>query len=191
MKKSILIIALGLITCQAFGQTAMYNRYKSHAGLQASVIKNYDIGKNTKVTVTMLEAADTATYNTLKSEFKALKPSTMRHSTIGLGEIRNLNINMNVTTVAPSADSASTESSAASAFGKNLSLNLNVAPADPSANSAVPYHVDIQDAAPLPGDKGEYLICSSSKTMSILVFHCPDADTYKKVMRFVLLNAVK
>lgn len=189
MKKSIFIIVLGLIACQAFGQTAMYNRYKSRAGLQASVIKNYDIGKNTKVTVTMLEAADTATYSTLKSELKALKPSTMRHSTIGLGEIRNLNIN--VTTVAPSADSASTESSAASAFGKNLSLNLNVAPADPSANSAVPYHVDIQDATPLPGDKGEYLICSSSKTMSILVFHCPDADTYKKVMRFVLLNAVK
>ena len=159
MKKSILIIALGLIACQAFGQTAMYNRYKSHVGLQASVIKNYDIEKNTKVTVTMLEAADTATYNTLKRELKALKPSTMRHSAIGLGKIRN--------------------------------LNMNVTPADPSANSAVPYHVDIQDAAPLPGDKGEYLICSSSKTMSILVFHCPDADTYRKVMRFVLLNAVK
>lgn len=189
MKKSILIIALGLIACQAFGQTAMYNRYKSHAGLQASVIKNYDIEKNTKVTVTMLEAADTATYNTLKRELKALKPSTMRHSAIGLGKIRNLN--MNVTTVAPSADSASTESSAATVFGKIRSLNMDVTPADPSANSAVPYHVDIQDAAPLPGDKGEYLICGSSKTLSILVFHCPDADTYRKVMRFVLLNAVK
>ena len=189
MKKSILIIALGLIACQAFGQTAMYNRYKSHAGLQASVIKNYDIGKNTQVTVTMLEAADSATYSTLKSELKALKPSSKHHSAIGLSKIRNLN--MSVTPVAPSADSASTESSAATVFGKIRSLDMDITPADPSANSAVPYHVDIQDAAPLPGDKGEYLICGSSKTLSILVFHCPDADTYRKVMRFVLLNTVK
>lgn len=189
MKKTILIIALGLIACQAFGQTAMYNRYKSHAGLQASVIKNYDIGKNTKVTVTMLEAADSAAYSQLKSELKALKPSTKHHSVVGLGRIRN--VNMNVTPIGSSADSASTENRAASVFGKIRSLNMDVTPVDPSANTAATYHVDIQDAAPLPGDKGEYLICGSSKTLSILVFHCPDADTYRKVMRFVLLNAVK
>lgn len=170
MKRLLVIVMLFFGTITAFSQSALYEHYKNRAGLQVSTIKNYDIGGQTKVTVTMLEAADTATYNELKKEFKRMKPlNTKEHE----GRADGLPFNV----------------------GKISSLKMDVTVKDKTSDTVTalsPYRkVDIQSAAPLRGDKGEYLICGSNKTLTILVFHCPNHNVYRRAMKFVLLHSIE
>lgn len=169
MKRFLIIVMLFFGTITAFGQSALYEHYKNHSGVQVSTIKNYNIGGQTKVTVTMLEADDATTYNKLKKEFKRMKPlKTKEHD----GETGGLPFDV----------------------GKISSLKMDVTVMDKTSDTvAAPYpyrKVDIQRAAPLRGDKGEYLICGSTKTLTILVFHCPNHNVYRQAMKFVLLHSI-
>lgn len=169
MKRNLLIVFFCLGIIPAMGQTAMYNRYKNHARIQASVIKNYDIGDKTKITVTMLEAADSATYYELREELRSMKSLK--------NECQSPRIIKPIFTV-----------------GRVSSLSLDVTAVgntNDSTSAQYPNHrIDIQAADPLPGDNGEYLICGSTKTLTMLVFHCPDHDTYQRIMKFVLINSI-
>lgn len=170
MKRFLFTIAFVLSTLPVLCQTAIFNHYRNRPGVQASVIKNYDIGNHNKVTVTMLEAADKATYIELKEEIKSMgsvdkkgnSPDTNK-TPFNIGKVNSLT--MNVSVVNKESGTSSTHS---------------------------PYHqVDIQSIAPFPGDVGEYLVCGSDKTMTILVFHCPDHDTYQRIMKYVLINSIR
>lgn len=170
MKRILFAIALVLVTLPALSQTAIFNHYKNRPGVQASVIKNYDIGSHTKVTVTMLEAADMATYNELQDEVKAMNHVDNNRQTPDVSQtpfcIRKVS---------------------------SLTMNVTVVDKDPDADSPRrPHHqIDIRRIAPLPGDTGEYLVCGSDKTMTILVFHCPDNDTYQRILKFVLIHSIE
>lgn len=164
MKHTLLSILLILVFSQVYGQTALYKHYRNRPGIQASDIRNYDIGNGTKVTVTMLEASDSSSFNALKRKLKAMKPS---------GTKPDPNIHVDVPPF----------------LGDIKSMDMQITPTGDA--NGTPHHVDIQSAAPLRGDSGEYLICGSDKTMSILVFHCPDSETYRKVVKFVLLSSFK
>lgn len=170
MKQFLFSIAFVLVALPVLSQTAMFNHYKNRSGVQVSVIRNYDIGDHTKVTVTMLEAADLATYNELRDEIKAMnhvekngKLPDAGNAPFAIGKVNSITMNVSVVDRAPDADSAQ-----------------------------LPAHqIDIQRVDPLPGDAGVYLVCGSSKTMTILVFHCPDQGIYQRIMKFVLIHSIE
>lgn len=167
MKRFLFTIAFVLSILPVLSQTAIFNHYKNHPGVQASIIRNYDIGNHTKVTVTMLEATDKATYIELKKEIKSMGPVDKKGN---------------------STDTNKTPFN----IGRVNALTMNVTIVNKESDTASPHNqIDIQSIAPLPGDTGEYLVCGSDKTMTILIFHCPNHDTYQRIMKFVLINSIK
>lgn len=179
MKQFLFTIVLVFVSFPVFCQTAIFNHYKNHHGVQASVIKNYDIGNHTKVTVTMLEAADSTTYIELRKEIKDMNSIDKKYKSPDTNKA-SFNIGM-VSSLTMDVSIADNESNTYKCDRTNFS------------NSDRPPHhqIDIQSISPLPGDSGEYLVCGSNKTLTILVFHCPDHNTYLQIMKFVLINSIK
>ena len=60
-----------LLGSYASAQTTLYKTYVGRTGINASCIENYPIGNGLKVTVTMLEASDSATFHHLTRSLKA------------------------------------------------------------------------------------------------------------------------
>ena len=67
-----ILLAGLLLGSHASAQTTLYKTYVGRTGIKASCIENYPIGNGLKVTVTMLEANDSASFLHLKKSLKAL-----------------------------------------------------------------------------------------------------------------------
>lgn len=66
MKKFVLFLLLTIMACGAVrSQTNLYKQMTKVHGVTASCIENYPIGDSVRVSVTMLEASDTAIYDNM------------------------------------------------------------------------------------------------------------------------------
>ena len=66
MRKKLLFLILAIVACGvARSQTELYKQMARLNGLTASCIENYPIGDSLRVSVTILEASDTAIYDNM------------------------------------------------------------------------------------------------------------------------------
>lgn len=205
-----ILLAGLLLGSHASAQTTLYKTYVGRTGIKASCIENYPIGNGLKVTVTMLEANDSASFHQLTKSLKALPysgaksvktndsvdshPLKKNPPRIGNKPIRDLVHELDST---PEFSHVSTlEGSIATAFigqMKNMDVKINLEKDSASASSkqARVLHIYCRAADPLPGDKGMYLIYFSNDTMTALVFHCPNDEVYAQSVKYVLKTTVK
>ncbi|MCQ2282063.1 MAG: hypothetical protein MJZ99_05520 [Bacteroidales bacterium] len=74
MKKVFLFMVLAVVCGRmAVSQTSLYKQMCGVRGITASCIENCPIGDNDSVSVTMLEADDTATFNRLMKDLKKME----------------------------------------------------------------------------------------------------------------------
>ena len=199
-----------LLGSYASAQTTLYKTYVGRTGIKASCIENYPIGNGLKVTVTMLEANDSASFHHLTKSLRALPyrgansvktndsvdshPLQKNPPRIGTKPIRAL---VHQLDSHPEFSHVTTlEGSIATAFlgqMKNMDVKINLEKDSASASSkrARVLHIYCRAADPLPGDKGMYLIYFSNDTMTALVFHCPNNEVYAQSVKYVLKTTVK
>ena len=205
-----ILLAGLLLGSHASAQTTLYKTYVGRTGIKASCIENYPIGNGLKVTVTMLEANDSASFHHLTKSLRALPyrgansvktndsvdshPLKKNPPRIGNKPIRDLVHELDST---PEFSHVTTlEGSIATAFlgqMKNMDVKINLEKDSASASSkrARVLHIYCRAADPLPGDKGMYLIYFSNDTMTALVFHCPNNEVYAQSVKYVLKTTVK
>lgn len=201
-----ILLAGLLLGSYASAQTTLYKTYVGRTGIKASCIENYPIGNGLKVTVTMLEANDSASFLHLKKSLKALPYSgTKSEKTNDTVEYYPLkkSIKKPIRDYVHELDSTpefshvcTLEGSIATAFisqMKNMDVKINVEKDSTKASSkqAKILHIYCRAADPLPGDKGVYLIYFSEDTMTALVFHCPNDEVYAQSVKYVLKTTVK
>lgn len=208
--QTFILLAGLLLGSHASAQTTLYKTYVGRTGIKASCIENYPIGNGLKVTVTMLEANDSASFHHLTKSLKALPysgansvktndsvdshPLKKNPPRIGNKPIRDLVHELDST---PEFSHVTTlEGSIAIAFlgqMKNMDVKINLEKDSASASSkrARVLHIYCRAADPLPGDKGMYLIYFSNDTMTALVFHCPNNEVYAQSVKYVLKTTVK
>ncbi len=204
--QTFILLAGLLLGSHASAQTTLYKTYVGRTGIKASCIENYPIGNGLKVTVTMLEANDSASFLHLKKSLRALPYSgaktektndTVEYYPLKQSikkPIRNYVHELDST---PEFSHVSTlEGSIATAFisqMKNMDVKINVEKDSTKASSkqAKILHIYCRAADPLPGDKGVYLIYFSEDTMTALVFHCPNDEVYAQSVMYVLKTTVK
>lgn len=205
-----ILLAGLLLGSHASAQTTLYKTYVGRTGIKASCIENYPIGNGLKVTVTMLEANDSASFHHLTKSLRALPysgtksektndsvdshPLKKNPPRIGNKPIRDLVHELDST---PEFSHVITlEGSIATAFlgqMKNMDVKINLEKDSTKASSkqAKILHIYCRAADPLPGDKGVYLIYFSDDTMTALVFHCPNDEVYAQSVKYVLKTTVK
>ncbi len=208
--QTFILLAGLLLGSHASAQTTLYKTYVGRTGIKASCIENYPIGNGLKVTVTMLEANDSASFHHLTKSLRALPyrgansvktndsvdshPLKKNPPRIGNKPIRDLVHELDST---PEFSHVTTlEGSIATAFlgqMKNMDVKINLEKDSASASSkrARVLHIYCRAADPLPGDKGMYLIYFSNDTMTALVFHCPNNEVYAQSVKYVLKTTVK
>lgn len=195
-----------LLGSYASAQTTLYKTYLGRTGIKASCIENYPIGNGLKVTVTMLEANDSASFLHLKKSLKALpysgSKSEKTNDSIDYYPLKKsikkpVRDFVHVLDSTPGYNHVSTlEGSIATAFlsqMKNMDVKINLEKDSTKASSkqAKILHIYCRAADPLPGDKGVYLIYFSEDTMTALVFHCPNDEVYAQSVKYVLKTTVK
>ena len=205
-----ILLAGLLLGSHASAQTTLYKTYVGRTGIKASCIENYPIGNGLKVTVTMLEANDSASFHHLTKSLRALPysgansvktndsvdshPLKKTPPRIGKKPVRDMMHELDST---PEFSHVTTlEGSIATAFlgqMKNMDVKINLEKDSASASSkrARVLHIYCRAADPLPGDKGMYLIYFSNDTMTALVFHCPNNEVYAQSVKYVLKTTVK
>ena len=212
MKQKLILTAMLIMLCcsKPLAQTTLYKTYLGRTGINAACIEDFPIGNGHKVTITMLEANDSSSFNRLKKSLKALPYSepkavktidTAGHCSlkktpprIGKKPVRDMMHELDST---PEFSRVSTlEGSIATAFlsqMKNMDMKINLEKDSASASSkqAKILHVYCRAADPLPGDKGVYLIYFSDDTMTALVFHCPNDEVYAQSVRYVLKTILR
>ena len=204
--KTYLILAILLCASRVGAQTTLYKTYVGRMGIKASCIENYPIGKGLKVTVTMLEANDSASFLHLKKSLKALPYSGTKsektNDSVDYYPLKK-SINKPLRDYVHELDStpefshvSTLEGSIATAFlgqMKNMDVKINLEKDSTKASSkqAKILHIYCRAADPLPGDKGVYLIYFSEDTMTALVFHCPNDEVYAQSVKYVLKTTVK
>ena len=195
-----------LLGSYASAQTTLYKTYVGRMGIKASCIENYPIGNGLKVTVTMLEANDSASFHHLTKSLKALPYSGTKsektNDSIDYYPLKK-SINKPLRDYVHELDStpefshvSTLEGSIAAAFlgqMKNMDVKINLEKDSTKASSkqAKILHIYCRAADPLPGDKGVYLIYFSEDTMTALVFHCPNDEVYAQSVKYVLKTTVK
>ena len=195
-----------LLGSYASAQTTLYKTYVGRMGIKASCIENYPIGNGLKVTVTMLEANDSALFHHLTKSLKALPYSGAKsertNDSVDYYPLKK-SINKPLRDYVHELDStpefshvSTLEGSIATAFlgqMKNMDVKINLEKDSASASSkrARVLHIYCRAADPLPGDKGMYLIYFSNDTMTALVFHCPNNEVYAQSVKYVLKTTVK
>ena len=204
--KTYLILAILLCASRVGAQTTLYKTYVGRMGIKASCIENYPIGKGLKVTVTMLEANDSASFLHLKKSLKALPYSGTKsektNDSVDYYPLKK-SINKPLRDYVHELDStpefshvSTLEGSIATAFlgqMKNMDVKINLEKDSTKASSkqAKILHIYCRATDPLPGDKGVYLIYFSEDTMTALVFHCPNDEVYAQSVKYVLKTTVK
>ena len=204
--KTYLILAILLCASRVGAQTTLYKTYVGRMGIKASCIENYPIGNGLKVTVTMLEANDSASFLHLKKSLKALPYSGTKsektNDSVDYYPLKK-SINKPLRDYVHELDStpefshvSTLEGSIATAFlsqMKNMDVKINLEKDSTKASSkqAKILHIYCRAADPLPGDKGVYLIYFSEDTMTALVFHCPNDEVYAQSVKYVLKTTVK
>ncbi len=201
-----ILLAGLLLGSYASAQTTLYKTYLGRTGIKASCIENYPIGNGLKVTVTMLEANDSASFLHLKKSLKALpysgSKSEKTNDSIDYYPLKKsikkpVRDFVHVLDSTPGYNHVSTlEGSIATAFlsqMKNMDVKINLEKDSTKASSkqAKILHIYCRAADPLPGDKGVYLIYFSEDTMTALVFHCPNDEVYAQSVKYVLKTTVK
>ena len=195
-----------LLGSYASAQTTLYKTYVGRMGIKASCIENYPIGNGLKVTVTMLEANDSASFHHLTKSLKALPYSGTKsertNDSVDYYPLKK-SINKPLRDYVHELDStpefshvSTLEGSIAAAFlgqMKNMDVKINLEKDSTKASSkqAKILHIYCRAADPLPGDKGVYLIYFSDDTMTALVFHCPNDEVYAQSVKYVLKTTVK
>ena len=178
-----ILLAGLLLGSHASAQTTLYKTYVGRTGIKASCIENYPIGKGLKVTVTMLEANDSASFLHLKKSLKALPYSgTKSEKTNDSVDYYPLKKSINK----PLRDYVH-ELDSTPEFSHVSTLEGSIA----TAFLGQILHIYCRAADPLPGDKGVYLIYFSEDTMTALVFHCPNDEVYAQSVKYVLKTTVK
>ena len=201
-----ILLAGLLLGSYASAQTTLYKTYVGRMGIKASCIENYPIGNGLKVTVTMLEANDSASFHHLTKSLKALPYSGTKsektNDSINYYPLKK-SINKPLRDYVHELDStpefshvSTLEGSIAAAFlgqMKNMDVKINLEKDSTKASSkqAKILHIYCRAADPLPGDKGVYLIYFSEDTMTALVFHCPNDEVYAQSVKYVLKTTVK
>ena len=201
-----ILLAGLLLGSYASAQTTLYKTYVGRMGIKASCIENYPIGNGLKVTVTMLEANDSASFHHLTKSLKALPYSGTKsektNDSIDYYPLKK-SINKPLRDYVHELDStpefshvSTLEGSIAAAFlgqMKNMDVKINLEKDSTKASSkqAKILHIYCRAADPLPGDKGVYLIYFSEDTMTALVFHCPNDEVYAQSVKYVLKTTVK
>ena len=201
-----ILLAGLLLGSHASAQTTLYKTYVGRTGIKASCIENYPIGNGLKVTVTMLEANDSASFHHLTKSLKALPYSGTKsekaNDSVDYYPLKK-SINKPLRDYVHELDSTpefshvfTLEGSIATAFlgqMKNMDVKINLEKDSTKASSkqAKILHIYCRAADPLPGDKGVYLIYFSEDTMTALVFHCPNDEVYAQSVKYVLKTTVK
>ena len=201
-----ILLAGLLLGSHASAQTTLYKTYVGRTGIKASCIENYPIGNGLKVTVTMLEANDSASFLHLKKSLKALPYSGTKsektNDSVDYYPLKK-SINKPLRDYVHELDStpefshvSTLEGSIATAFlgqMKNMDVKINLEKDSTKASSkqAKILHIYCRATDPLPGDKGVYLIYFSEDTMTALVFHCPNDEVYAQSVKYVLKTTVK
>lgn len=183
--KFILLILACLTAIHAQSQTALYKTFAQRSGIEASCIEGLPVADGTKVTVTMLEAADTITFHHMMNALKALPTVTRKEKNSSLDAFAR-----NLDSLGCSKTANITESMLSILFSNIKSANINITPvADKNGKTYVhPKTTNMQfmARAPLPGDNGVYLIYHSDFTRTVLVFHCPNDEVYAQTILYVL-----
>lgn len=181
MKKylfAFIMLALSLSHTSLQAQTALYMSYVKQPEIDALCVTGYPIGNGQKVTVTILEAQDSATCARIIKELKALPkaknkaskeekikfPSTLCNSDTGCYDAKRLVPYLELT-----------------------ELNAREASARESRKT-VQFSVFSRQAK--LGDKGTYLIWISATRQAVLVFHCPNDEVYHQVIRYIVNKEV-
>ena len=175
-----IILAGMLLGSHSAAQTTLYKTHVGRKGIKASCIENYPIGNGMKVTVTMLEAQDSATFHRLMHSLKALPYNADKSNTKSA-----------VDEFLRSLDSSSIEESALSnllSHVKNVDMKVNV---DTARDGKRWKGLSLHCADPLPGDVGLYLIYNSDDMMTALIFHCPSDAVYAQTVRYVLKTTME
>ena len=176
-----------LLGSHAAAQTSLYKTYVGRTGIKASCIENYPIGNGMKVTVTMLEAQDSATFHRLMRSLNALPYNSdkAKQSAKTKGGKR-----VTVETLS-NLDSLTLEESALNSLlshVKKMDVKVNV---DTARDGKRWKGLSLHCADPLPGDVGLYLIYNSDDMMTALIFHCPSDAVYAQTVRYVLKTTME
>lgn len=183
MKKIFFAILL-LVSTQLVAQTALYKAYLGKKGINACCIPNYSIGDKTTVTVTILQADDSATFKILMKSLKAMPYSKDKSGK------RNKSANEFKQQLQRMA--AGEENSELDVLRHLMSLDVNIETAiTKSEFSKNKWSFTSFRADALQGDMGFYEVFHSTGTLTVLVFHCPDEDTAVKVLYHLLKQATQ
>lgn len=181
-KATIFSLILLLAHTSIHAQTAIYKAYVDKPNINASCISNYPIGDNTTVTVTMLQAADSATFKALMKSLLTL-PYTNDKS--GKRNKSSKEFKEHLEHLSSNSGDIS-EPSIKKALGHITKMDMTVTMTAPSSSNKCSFTSFRSD--PLPGDNGLYEIFHSSGTRTILVFHCPDNEVAAQVTNHFIEN---
>ena len=180
--KKVLFAILLLVSTQLVAQTALYKAYLGKKGINACCIPNYPIGDKMSVTVTILQADDSATFKTLMKSLKAMPYSKDKSGK------RNKSANEFKQQLQRMA--AGEENSELDVLRHLMSLDVNIETViTKSEFSKNKWSFTSFRADALQGDMGFYEVFHSTGTLTVLVFHCPDEDTAVKVLHHLLKQA--
>lgn len=183
MKKVFFAILL-LASTQLGAQTALYKAFLGKNGINACCIPDYPIGDKTTVTVTLLQADDSATFKTLMRSLKAMPYSKDKSGK------RNKSANEFEQQLQRMA--AGEENAEIDVLRHLMNLDVNIgATVTKSEISKNKWSFTSFRTDALRGDKGFYEVFHSTGTLTVLVFHCPDEDTVVKVFHHLLKQATR
>ena len=182
--KNVFFAIVLLVSTQLCAQTALYKAYLGKSGINACCIPNYPIGDKATVTVTLLQADDSATFKSLMRSLKAMPYSKDKSGK------RNKSANEFEQQLQRMA--AGEENSEIDVLRHLMSLDVNIETAiTKSEFSKNKWSFTSFRADALRGDKGFYEVFHSTGTLTVLVFHCPDEDTAVKVLYHLLKQATQ
>ena len=183
--KFILLILACLTAIHAQSQTALYKTFAQRSGIEASCIEGLPVADCTKVTVTMLEAADTITFHHMMNALRALPTVTKKNNNSSLDAFAR-----NLDSLGCSKTATLTESMLSILFSNIETANINITPVTDKDGKAYDHpkttNMQFMARTPLPGDNGVYLIYHSDSTRTVLVFHCPNNEVYAQTILYVL-----
>ena len=186
---AVLLLMLGPCGSRAVAQTSLYKVYVGRAGINASCIENYPIGKGMKVTVTMLEAQDSTAFRHLMRSLKALPYSGDK--TKNRKGLKKFVSNLDSLKYGKPAMQFE-ESLVRKLISHVKGMNMEIRVADTATRSLENGKMlNLVCADPLPGDEGLYLIYNSNDMMTALIFHCLNNDEYTQTVVYVLKTAMK
>lgn len=187
MKKQTFIFIFVAMVCHGNAQSVLYKYFLHRDGIRTSYVKNYPIGDLT-VGVTMLEAVSIESFNLLNQELCAIA-----NSRVGMKKRSPDSTRFRQTLKANPDDNFTwrfPDTNMALPFFATLRVNdLKITRIDSVSKGDSPIGFRFKQCEPLRGDKGEYLIFSSSADLTTIVFHSANQSQSVTILR-TLINQI-